>query len=101
MDNKLIVIGLLVTSLFLGGCLTGSIKGQVINGQDRPVEGAIVTTDPPTHSVRTTESGYSLQGVPWGEYVVQAQKPGHKTGKEKILVRVWTTTNADIQILQD
>jgi len=100
-DNKLIVVGLLIVTLILGGCLTGSIKGQVIDDQDRPVEGAIVTTDPPTHSVRTTESGYQLEGIPWGEYVVRAKKPGHQTGREEILVRLWTTTHADIQIHRD
>lgn len=101
MDNKLIIAGLLVVSLFLNGCLTGTIKGQVIDNRDRAVEGAIVTTDPPSHSLRTTESGYELNGILWGEYVVQAKKPGFKKGREEVMVRIWSTTYADIQISRE
>jgi len=96
--KNILLIVLLLSSIFLGGCLAGNIKGQVIDTRDRPVVGAIVTTDPPTHSVRTTEHGYTLKAVPVGEYVIEAQKPGYQRGKERVLVQFSSTTDADIQI---
>lgn len=100
--NRLIrvtgVAGLLAVMIFLSGCLTGTIKGQVIDQNDRPVEGAIVTTDPPTHSVRTTENGFRLEEVPLGEYVVEVDKPGFHKGKTNVQVSFNKTTASDIQI---
>lgn len=98
-DRKVALIVLLVgvTSL-LSGCLTGTIKGQVIDNYDRPVVGAIVSTRPPTESVRTTENGYVLKNVPVGEYVVKAKKPGYHVGSQRIQVQWSQTTGADIQI---
>lgn len=92
-----IVLLMGVTSL-LSGCLTGTIKGQVIDNYDRPVVGAIVSTRPPTESVRTTENGYVLENVPVGEYVVEAKKPGYNQASEKVQVQWSQTTGADIQI---
>lgn len=92
------VVGLLGGMIFLSGCLTGTIKGQVIDQNDRPVEGAIVTTDPPTHSVRTTENGFRLEEVPLGEYVVEVEKPGFHKGKANVQVSFNKTTASDIQV---
>lgn len=88
----------LFTLVFLTGCLTGKIKGQVIDTNDRPVAGAIVYTEPPTESVRATENGYILENVPLGEYVVIAEKPGFQKGKAHVKVQWNVTTGADIQI---
>jgi hypothetical protein len=88
---------LLVVSL-LSGCLTGKIKGQVIDTYDRPVVGAIVSTQPPTESVRTTENGYVLNNVPIGEYVIKTRKPGYKPATTHVHVQWSQTTGADIQI---
>lgn len=93
----LIILIFGVVSL-LSGCLTGTIKGQVIDNYDRPVVGAIVSTRPPTESVRTTENGYVLENVPVGEYVVEAKKPGYHVGTVKVQVQWSQTTGADIQI---
>lgn len=93
----LIVLLIGVTSL-LSGCLTGTIKGQVIDNYDRPVVGAIVSTRPPTESVRTTENGYVLENVPVGEYVVEANKPGYNPASQEIQVQWSQTTGADIQV---
>ena len=92
------LVGLISVSLLLTGCLTGTIKGQVIDQYDRPVVGAIVTTDPPTQAVRTTQDGYVLRNVPTGEYVVEAEKPGFKSGKANVQVQWSVTTGADVQL---
>ncbi|MFB6356923.1 MAG: carboxypeptidase-like regulatory domain-containing protein [bacterium] len=94
----ILVVSILSAGLMLQGCLTGTIKGQVIDQNDRPVPGAIVTTSPPSHSVRTTENGYRLQNVPQGEYTVKAEKPGFYSGSTTIQVQWNETTAADIQI---
>lgn len=95
-------ISLLVTicllGFVLGGCLSGKIKGQVIDTYDRPVVGAIVSTRPPTETVRTTENGYVLENVPIGEYVIKAEKPGYKPATAHVNVQWSQTTGADIQI---
>ncbi|MFB6345264.1 MAG: carboxypeptidase-like regulatory domain-containing protein [bacterium] len=92
-----IIVLLGVVSL-LSGCLTGTIRGQVIDNYDRPVVGAIVSTRPPTESVRTTEDGYVIKNVPVGEYRVIADKPGYHEGSQEIQVQWSQTTGADIQI---
>jgi hypothetical protein len=89
-------LALIVT--LTSGCLTGKIQGQVIDNYDRPVVGAIVSTDPPTESVRTTENGYELQNVPIGEYRVQVRKPGYDPATVEVHVQWSQTTGADIQI---
>lgn len=91
----------LVPMLFLSGCLTGTIKGQVIDKNDRPIVGAIVSTQPPSEAVRTTEHGYTLKDVPVGEYVVEAEKPGYQKGTAHVRVQWSTTTGADIQLLPE
>lgn len=97
--RKVAVISVLVlSSFFLTGCLTGTIKGQVIDTMDRPVVGAIVRTRPPTHQVRTTENGFKLDNVPVNEYTIEVEKPGFKDGKGQVSVQWNATTDADIQI---
>lgn len=99
MTKKPALIAVLVGVVsLLSGCLTGTIKGQVIDNYDRPVVGAIVSTRPPTESVRTTENGYVLKNVPLGEYVVEAKKPGYHKGSQEVQVQWSQTTGADIQI---
>jgi len=80
------------------GCLTGKIQGQVIDNYDRPVVGAIVSTEPPTESVRTTENGYELSNVPIGKYRVKVRKPGYEPATSEVHVQWSQTTGADIQI---
>lgn len=82
----------------VSGCLTGTIKGQVLNTKDRPVVGAIVSTDPPTQSIRSTEAGFKIENVPTGQYTVKADKPGYKEGKIRVRVQWNTVAGADIQI---
>lgn len=94
----LAVLVLIGTGFLTTGCLTGTIEGQVVDQNDRPITGAIVTTDPPTHSIRTTENGYRLENVPVGEYVVEAEKPGYHVGKVNVQVSFSQTTAADIQV---
>jgi hypothetical protein len=94
----LLILPLLFSTVLLTGCLTGTIRGQVIDSYDRPVVGAIVSTQPPTESVRTTKNGYVLKNVPIGEYVIKAQKPGYKPATAHIRVQWSQTTGADIQI---
>jgi len=89
---------LVLTGFATTGCVTGTIKGQVVDQNDRPVKGAIVTTDPPSHSVRTTENGYRLEDVPIGEYVVEAEKPGYHKGKTNVQINFAQTTAADIRV---
>lgn len=92
------VLFIVATGFMTTGCLTGTIEGQVVDQNDRPVTGAIVTTDPPTHSIRTTENGYRLENIPVGEYVVEASKPGYHVGKANVQVNFSQTTASDVQI---
>jgi hypothetical protein len=94
----ILMLPLLSLTVLLSGCLTGTIRGQVIDSYDRPVVGAIVSTQPPTEAVRTTKNGYVLKNVPIGEYVIKAEKPGYKPATAHIRVQWSQTTGADVQI---
>jgi hypothetical protein len=99
MRRKLaLIVPLLVVTALMSGCLTGKIRGQVVDNFDRPVVGAIVSTEPPTESVRSTENGYVMSNVPVGEYVIKARKPGYKPETVRVHVQWSQTTGADIQI---
>lgn len=93
-----VALSLVLIVALTSGCLTGKIKGQVIDNYDRPVVGAIVSTEPPTESVRTTENGYELNNVPIGEYRVKVRKPGYEPATSEVNVQWSQTTGADIQI---
>ncbi len=96
--NFIIVLCLVLVVGLMSGCLTGKMKGQVIDNYDRPVVGAIVSTEPPTGSVRTSENGFELSNVPIGEYRVKVRKPGYESTTTKVRVQWSQTTGADIQI---
>lgn len=96
--NIALALPLLLAVSLLSGCLTGKIKGQVIDNYDRPVVGALVSTQPPTESIRTTENGYILENVPIGEYVIKARKPGYEPRTVRVNVQWSQTTGADVQI---
>ncbi len=98
MRKIFLIMALVIPAFLLTGCLTGTIKGQVIDTMDRPVVGAIVTTRPPSHSVRSTENGYKLDNIPVGEYTIMVEKPGYTEGKAQVNVQWNSTTDADIQI---
>lgn len=86
--------------LLLTGCLTGTIEGDVVDRHDRALKGAVVTTEPPSHSVRSGENGYVLENVPIGTYTIEANKPGYESDEVEIKVRWNSRTIADIQILE-
>lgn len=94
----LLIVPLFVAVVSLSGCLTGKIRGQIIDNYDRPVVGTIVSTRPPTESVRSTENGYVLENVPIGEYIIEVKKPGFKPATAHVNVQWSQTTGADIQI---
>lgn len=94
----IIVMGL-VGTILLTGCFTGTIRGHVIGEDGQTIRGAVVMTDPPSHSVITSEHGFHLKHVPVGEYIVEADKPGYEDGSTNVRVQWNATTDADIQIL--
>lgn len=86
--------------LFISGCGTGTIQGMVIDDNLTPVSGAVIQTVPPTHSVFSTQNGYTLKNVQTGEYSVTAAKEGFTSSEVKVLVIRDSVTSADIQLKQ-
>ncbi len=79
---------------------TGGIKGKVLSSQSfTPIENALVTTAPPSSSVRTSAAGYyAIDDVAPGTYVVSAQLPDSGTGSTSVSVIAGKTTTADIYL---
>lgn len=104
--NWFIVFGLLV----MAGCMTASqlaklplhsIDGVVTDYNGKPVEGALITTTPPSSSVLTGHDGkYALRKLPSGEFIVHVSKPGY--AEEAITLTVGGydyPTKGDIQLV--
>jgi len=78
------VIILALQVAVLTGCMTmkdmpiRTITGTVTDNNNRPVEGAIVSTDPPSSSVATDSQGrYTLRALKEGQYTIKALMPGY------------------------
>lgn len=79
----------------------GQIAGHVLDAATgAPINGANVTTDPPTSSVTTGADGtYSIPFASPNRYVVTASKDGFTTADVEIAVTAGKTATADIQLL--
>jgi hypothetical protein len=104
--NWFIVLGILV----MAGCMTASqlsklplhsIDGTVTDYNGKPVDGALITTTPPSSSVLTNSNGkYTLRKLPTGEFTVHVSKPGYAEESVTLAVGGYDyPTKGDIQLL--
>lgn len=102
----LIKISAVLLLIFFSSCkedtvqpvLYGSISGVVINDSTASViEGAGVTTTPPTSAILTGSDGkFLIENIPVGNYTITVQKVGYKKGSVSVSVRENATTQATI-----
>ncbi len=97
--GKLLLVMLL--GLFLGSCeetiepeAFGSIRGRITYASNgKPVEGASITTNPPTEAIITDADGtFFLPLVPTGSVTVVIKKPEYKAESIAVNVREDQTT---------
>jgi hypothetical protein len=107
MEKLLRVIVLSACMLALFSCnenpastTTGTIQGRVTNiTGDTMIEGALITTIPPTSAVSSDAQGrYYISSVPPGQYSVAASKSGYSQGSANVTVVAGGTTTADIHL---
>ncbi len=100
-----------VLAIIIAGCMTASqikemairdISGKVTDDQNRPLSGAIVTTEPSTSSVSTDELGnYRIGGLPGGTYTIRATLMGYVGYPVRIEVRGFEPTRADLKLIPE
>ncbi|MBL1215042.1 MAG: hypothetical protein HND52_16890 [Ignavibacteriae bacterium] len=83
--------------------LFGSISGVVLDAEtSTPIEGASITTGPPTHAIVTNANGmFSIDDIPTDNYTITAKKVGYKNGSVTISVKEDETTNATILLEEE
>jgi hypothetical protein len=92
-------------AVFSVGCVTTQgkvILGAVMDNNNRPISGAMVTTDPPTSSVATDNLGrYLLRLEKEGTYSVRADMLGYVCEPITVRVKGKDITQADIKLLPE
>jgi len=76
-----LAFGLLMVAGLASSQTTGSIEGRVLDGESRPLSGALVTVRSPSlQGVRTAttdrDGRFLIQGLPPGDYAVRAELAG-------------------------
>ena len=69
------------------GIGAGIIRGTVIDENNKPVIGAVITTDPPSESTITTFEGFVIKNVKVGYYIVKASKEGYSSASVEVKVQ--------------
>ncbi len=94
-----------VVAVFAGGCAagqTGVLWGTVIDNNNRPISGAMITTDPPSSSVATDNLGrYLLRLEKVGTYSVTAEMLGYVSEPTLVQTKHGDMTQADIKLLPE
>ena len=108
--KKLFVL-MAVLFLFISACSDstdptsnfGKIKIRVLNVKDsKPISGVLITTNPPTQSVISSDSGtYLLENIEPGDYQVFALKLGFITNSTNVSVLANKTSQADILLYDE
>ena len=82
------------------GPTTGNIRGSVAeSGTGDAIEGATITTDPPTKTVFTdSEGGYMIVDLEPGAYTVTASKDGYNSGTKSVSVIAGEDVQANISL---
>jgi hypothetical protein len=107
MKNKLVDVLLLgvISAVFCIGCATTQgkiVMGVVMDNNNRPIGGALVTTDPPTSSVATDNLGrYLLRIEKKGIYSIRADILGYVADPVTVEVKGNDITQADIKLLPE
>ena len=74
--------------------LTATIQGKITDTKGKAIEGATVTTEPPTHSVVSRADGsYVIPAVPAGAYWITAKTPRSKIGVGMTRIHVVTAAS--------
>ncbi len=96
---------LIMLGLFCIACATSQTKvilGAVMDNNNKPIGGAIVSTDPPTSTVATDNLGrYTLRLDKEGTYSVRADILGYLSEPVTVEVKGDDLTWADIKILPE
>jgi len=87
-----------MTACLLSGCGYGTIRGVVVDDAGNALVDVNVYTDPPTQSVLTDETGYTIRGVPVGIYTIRGAKIGYRTNRRDVEVRRNRILNGDLQL---
>jgi hypothetical protein len=102
--GKVLKLGVVLIAFFAGCATTQGrvIMGVVMDNNNRPIGGAIVTTDPPTSSVATDNLGrYLLRLEKVGIYSVQANILGYVSDPVTVEVKSKDITQADLKLLPE
>ncbi len=96
----------LSAALLLTGCKEGDLGPELAGGIDglvldyatsQPVQGASVTTSPPTDALVTDRHGrFTLRDIEAGNYTIHARKPGYEANSVTVRVRENRTAEATI-----
>ncbi len=81
----------------------GSVFGEVlIEGENTPVVGATISTNPPTSTILTDAQGrFALENIQTGTYTLRVEKEGYNTGITNAAVFDEQTTNVVIRLDPD
>lgn len=87
----------------LGPEATGTIEGRVVHAEtSQAIQGATITTSPPTSAPLTGSDGrFSLGGIEVGEYNVTARKSGFENASVSISVRENRATTVNLTLDPD
>jgi len=89
-------------TMSLGQSPVRVVEGVVIDQNDKPVKGVIITTDPPTSSVVTNELGcFLIKSLKEGVYTINAEKVGFVSDPVTINIQGFDSPTADIRILPE
>ena len=98
----LLAFGLLMVAWLGFSQTTGSIEGRVLDGQSRPLSGALVTVRSPSlQGVRTVstdrEGHFLIPALPPGDYVVRAERQG-SAAVEQLGLRVSVDRSLTVEL---
>ncbi len=109
--RPLLVFSLLAFPALLVGCendllepdLRGAISGQVVDfDTNQPLEGVIVSTNPPTGSFITGEDGgFQIDDLPTGNYSVSGRLSGYDANSVLVAVRDGETARAVLALEEE
>ncbi len=101
MKKRITLLFLMTSFVVLIGCKSKLfINGKIVNpAGNKPVAGALITTEPVSNTVITDGNGeYEIEVIEPGIYTVSASKDGKRLGNVQINVTEAFTAAANIQV---